>query len=189
MIRYCPKDGTLILRLQETANQTRNIMTATRVALPHIVCSTLRRHIDPYAESAIDLTLLRKLAERLGRHARPVFQRYFLEPEIEKDNRVEALLQKLISLNDTGLFVTVFLGELSTLADYLYNSVAKVDYTDELVALLEFLLVVAQREEHSEIPLIYHSRNLHTGIILLAYHSACEVRGGCSLYPKNRQRH
>lgn len=162
------KDGTLILRMQEENDQTRNILAATRVALPHVVCPTLRPNLQEYARSAIDLTLLRKLAEKLGTHARPIFQRYFFDPEAEEDEKVAQLFRQLLILDRSGILVAVFLEELNAFGEALYTDGDTSDQTSEVLAFLEFLLVVAQRDLHEQIRLDYHSARLHVGILLLA---------------------
>ena len=199
------EDGTLILRMKETNDQTRNILTATRVALPHVVCPTLRPNLQQYARSAIDLTLLRKLAEKLGTHARPIFRRYFFEPEVEEDEKVGQLFRKLLILDRCGILVAVFLEELSTFGEALYTNSDTSDQTSEVLAFLEFLLVIAQREVYEHVPLDYHSARLHVGILMLAISAKTKtagvqpylrridlmVRGGCDsiyilVYPQSK---
>jgi len=162
------QDGTLVLRLRETDDQTRNVLSATKVALPHLVCPTLRPHIKPHASVAIDLTLLRKLADGMGKHAYPIFQRYFLSPAVDEDVDIKALFTKLIELDSSGTFVFVFLEELSLLGETLYSKGDTSDRTEEIVAFLDFLLGEARREISEEITLRYFSKDFNVGIILLA---------------------
>src|SRR5271157_2164990 len=103
------QDGTLILRLQETNDQTRNILSATRLALPKVVCPSLRTNLQSYASSAVDLALLHDLANHLGKHAQPVFNKYFLSPEIGDDQRAATLFRQLIQLDQAGVFVSILL--------------------------------------------------------------------------------
>lgn len=171
------KEGTLILRMQETNDQTRNVLAATRVALPHVVCTTLRTNLERYLQSAIDLTILRNLAERLGRHARPVFQRYFFAPEAEEDRRVAELFEKLVIVDNSGIFVTIFLEELNVLGDVLYASGDTNDKTGEIISFLEFLLALASREIGEYTPLQYFSSEFRVGILLLAITIKTEREG------------
>lgn len=171
------KDGTLIVCLKETNNQTLNILTAARVAMPYVVCSTLRPCIDYYLESAIDLTLLKKLTDRLGKHARSIFQRQFLVPEVEENERVSELFRKLIVLDDFGIYVTIFLEELNVIGEYRYSVGDTSNITSEIEDFLEFLLKLADREVHELVPLDYFSPNFNIGIMLLAITAKTEIEG------------
>ena len=171
------QDGTLILRLRETNDQTLNTILATCVALPNIVCPTLRASMQRYAESAIDLTLLRSLAEKLGRHARPVFQREFLAPGIADDPKVAELFEKLVHLDEERVFVPVFLEECSFIENSIYGRGSVQDVTDEVIGFLEFLLTLVDREVGEEIPLEYHSEHFHVAVLLLALAIKAETEG------------
>lgn len=162
------KDGTLVLRLRETNDQTRNILAATQVALPHLICPTLRPHMQLYASMAIDLTLLRKLTDGLGKHAQPIFHRYFLSPAVDENVELKALLVQLIELDSNGTFVSVFLEELNVLGETLYGRGETSDKTSEIMAFLEYLLTEARRDVSEEITLHYFSKEFKVGIILLA---------------------
>ncbi|KKL47425.1 hypothetical protein LCGC14_2335670, partial [marine sediment metagenome] len=169
--------GTLILRLKETNDQTENILTAARASLPQVVCPSLRQHMDKTLSTAIDLTLLRKCSEKLGKHTRPVFHRAFYATEVADDPSVEQLFEKLVAIDRTGLFVSVFLEELNVLGDSLYSSGSTQDQTYACTRLLEFLLVLAQRGLHEEAPLEFHTGGLHLGVILLAQTRKAESEG------------
>lgn len=171
------RDGTLILRLQETNDQTRNILAATRTALPRVICPSLRSNIQQYACSAIDLTLLRVLAEQLGKHAQPVFHRYFLSPEIGDNNTAAALFQKLVQLDQAGIFVSILLEELNLLGETIFASGDTSDKTDSVVALVEYFLSLATREVGEKMGLEYLSSDFRIGILLLAISWKTNVEG------------
>jgi predicted RNA-binding protein with RPS1 domain len=161
------KNGTLILRLEETNDQTRNILSATKVALTMTVFPTLRSQIQSNLQNAIDLTLLRKLSERLGKHAYPIFATHFLQPQLG-DTECTQLLAELLELDSAGLFVAIFLEELNLLADYTYSQNDLRDKTEAIRRLLTFLLGLARREEGGEIELDHVSEDVQVGILLLA---------------------
>ena len=162
------EEGTLILCMEDSNDQTRNILLATRVALPHIVCPTLRSHIGKQVGAAIDLAVLKKLADGLGRHARPLFQRHFLEPEIEAEQRTADLLKKLVEIDSKGIFIFIFLEELNLLGDRLYQTADLSDKTAEVEGLLEFLLALARRDLGEKTDLEYRSNEFKIGIVLLS---------------------
>ena len=161
------KNGTLILRLEQTNDQTRNILAATKVALSMTVFPTLRSQIHLNLQNAIDLTLLRKLSERLGKHAYPIFASHFLQPHAE-DDECSRLLRELLELDHAGLFVAIFIEEINLLADYAFSQGDGSDKTSVIEELLAFLIGLARREEFGEIELNHISEDIQVGIILLA---------------------
>lgn len=171
------ENNTLILRLQETNDQTRNTLSAMRVALPKIVFPNLRHNIKEYASIAIDLTLLRKLSDKLGKYAGPIYQKYFLYPELEKHTHAAKLITKLLSIDKAGIFVAIFIEELNRYGSFLYTQAILEDRTEEIIDFLDFLVRFAQREIGEEIPLTYDTSELNFAFILLAKSMRAETEG------------
>jgi len=171
------QDGTLILCLEDTNDQTRNILAATRVALPHVVCPLLRSNLKDFAQSAIDLAVLQKLTDGLGRHARPVFQKYFLSPELGQSKDAAELFVKLVEIDARGLFVAIFLEELDVLGERLFDAGDVADRTIEVVAFLEFLLTLARRKIGEDIETRFVSNGFRVGVILVAKTRKAETQG------------
>lgn len=171
------EDGTLILCMEDSNDQTKNILLATRVALPHLVCPTLRGRIAKNFETAIDLAVLQKLADGLGRYASPLFQRYFLHPEIEAEQRTAELFSKLIEVDSKGIFVFIFLEELNLLGERLYLAADFSDRTAEVEGFLEFLLTVARRDIGEDIETEYLSKEFKVGIVFVAKTMKASTQG------------
>ncbi len=171
------KNGTLILRLEETNNQTRNIMAATRAAIPIIVCPTIRQSIHSTLNISIDMTLLYKLSDKLGKHAHPVFQKYFLTPEIGNDQTASILLNKLRQLDRYGIFLSIFLEELNYLGAAIYTEGDNSDKTETIIQFLDFLIEIASRKFEEDTPLHFTSQDIKVSILLLAKSMKAEIRG------------
>lgn len=161
-------DGTLILRITETNDQSRNVLAATQLALPKVVCPTIRPNLEGEFSTAVDLTLLRKLSEKLGRHARPVFQKYFLEPGIGENRRTEELFGELVELDNQGIFVPIFIEELNLLGESLYALGDSTDKTAAINSFLQYLLNLARRDIGEYTVLGHISSEFSVGIVLLA---------------------
>ncbi|MCK4607226.1 MAG: 30S ribosomal protein S1 [candidate division Zixibacteria bacterium] len=178
-----PKDpifkqsGTLILRMKDSEDQSLNLLNATRQALPIILCPTIRSNLEPFFQTAIDLTVLRKLANGIGDHAKPVFQRHFLSPETAADARVADLFAKLVEVDTRGIFVTIFLNELDHAGECLYGAGDAKDKTAEVEALLEYLLLVARRKVGQHINLEYSSDTFRLGIVIIAIDAKAREEG------------
>ena len=171
------ESGKLILCLQETPDQTLNILSATRVALPRIVCPTIRPNIDDTVETAIDLVLVRRMAEALGRHARPIFQRHFYSTEVAGNSEAEELYAQLVQIDEFGVFVAIFIQEVSLLGEASYSRGSTDDESDQVRGLLQFLLTLARRRVGQEIQTTYFDRDLRIGIVLCAKRDKALKRG------------
>jgi len=171
------RDGSLVLFLRETNDQSRNVLSATQVALPRAVCTMIRSRIQAVVSEAIDLTILKKLADSLGKHALPVFQKYFLDPAIEEYASLPDLFKQLVELDSNGIFVPIFLEELNILGDYLHATGDTRDKTNEIADFLKYLLAEAQRDIHEEIPLDHFSRHFKVGLVLLAISTKMKREG------------
>lgn len=170
-------NGTLIIRLEDSNDQTRNIFSATRAAIPLVVCPTIRPNITKPLETAIDLTMLYKLADRLGKHSYPTLQKYFLTPETDNNQQAAGLLQKLRQLDKQGLFVSIFIEEIDKLGAYTFSNGENADKSESIIHFLEFLLAIATRDTEEQTPLDYISNDFKVSILLLARSSVAETRG------------
>lgn len=103
------ENGTLILRLKEENDQTKNIISAVQVAIPHVVCPLIRNNISTTSIKAIDLTILQKLTYKLGKHGKAIFKKFFLDPETNQDHEIGELIRNLFRLDRHGFFVPIFL--------------------------------------------------------------------------------
>lgn len=171
------EDGTLILRMKEDDDQTKNILSAVHIALPHIVCPLIRTNINSTCEKSIDLTVLKKLSEKLGKHGRLTYKKYFLDPETEEDKSINELFKKLIELDKNGFFVPIFINELELLSEGLYADNDKTDYSGQVVQFIEYLITIIKRPVHSEIELEYFSNPFKVSTILLAKAQRADSQG------------
>lgn len=171
------EDGTLILRMKEDDDQTKNILSAVHVALPHVTCPLIRSNINSTCEKSIDLTVLKKLSEKLGQHGRLTYKKYFLDPETEDDKSINDLIKKLVELDRHGFFVPIFINELELLSEGLYAENDKTDYSEQVIQFIEYLLTIINRPLHSEIELEYFVNPFKVSTILLAKAQRADSQG------------
>ncbi|MDD4877154.1 MAG: hypothetical protein PHQ86_08530, partial [Dehalococcoidales bacterium] len=171
------ENGTLILHMQETNDQSRNILAATKAALPTILCPTIRTNMQSYIETAIDMEVLFKLAEKLGKHALPVYQQYFLEPETKGNQEAKELLKRLRIIDRFGVFVSIFLEELNNLGATVFLEADNSDKSDSITQFLYFLLNIASREVNEPTPLQFISKDIKVAVLLLARSDKVESEG------------
>lgn len=171
------ENGTLILRMKEEKDQTKNILSAVHIALPHVVCPLTRKNINPNIVKSIDLTILQKLSYKFGAHGKAVYKKYFLEPETEKHEEIAKLISKLIRLDKHGFFVPIFLNELDLIGEGLYADGDNVDYTSETYEFINYLTSIIERVRGEYIELNYLKSPFKVGTILLAVAKRADVQG------------
>lgn len=162
------QNGTLILRLKEEEDQTKNVLSAVYTALPHVLCPLVRKNINSTCSNSIDLIVLKKLSEKLGNHGRIVFKKYFLDPQTDVDARINELITKLQQLDKHGFFIPIFVNELEHLSESFFANNDNQDYSDQVLNFLEYLLTITNREIGSEIQLEYLASPFKVTTILLA---------------------
>lgn len=171
------ENGTLILRMKEEDDQTRNILAAVHTALPYVVCPLIRKNINKTCEKSIDLAILKKLSSKLGKHGKLTFKKYFLDPETEIDSKINELIIKLQSLDDHGFLLPIFINELELLSEGLFADNDSTDYSEQTLLFLEYLLKIVNREVGQEIELEYLNSPFKVSTILLAKAHRADTQG------------
>lgn len=171
------ENGTLILRMKEDDDQTKNILSAVHLALPSVLCPYIRKNINTTCEKSIDLTVLQKLADKLGKHGKLTFKKYFLDPETENDRHINLLIRKLITLDNKGFFVPIFINELELMGEGLFSDHDQEDYSEQVIEFIEYLLTIVKREVHEEIQLEYFKIPFKVSTILLAKTHRADTEG------------
>lgn len=162
------QDGTLILYLKESEDQTKNILSATRAALPKIICSDVRTNISNDFEKAIDLTILKKVAENIGYYAHPVFRIDFLNKELEEENRVGELFENLVEIDNYGIFVSIFLEELNILGKKYFSEGLTIDRSTYIENFLIFLLQFPRRKDKRITSFLHITDDIKLALVLVA---------------------
>lgn len=171
------KEGSFILRLKQDDDQTKNILNATQVALPQIICPLIRSNLDTHINTAIDLTLMQKLATKIGNHGKLTFKKYFLDPETKEDERIGKLINELISLDKHGVFTPILLNELNIIGEGLFADSDTKDYSTETILFIKYLLTIVNRKIGDEIELNYIKSPFKVGAILLARKHRADTQG------------
>lgn len=162
-------DNTIIIRLKEDNDQTRNILYATKIALPQIVCPYIRNNIDKGFETSIDLAILKKLANMLGNNGKLIFKKHFLDIELLSNLKIQIYFKKLVEIDNRGYLIPILINELDYLGKGLYSDSDLSDVTDDIEKLLEFLIQLANwKKGDGIIPLNFYSKRINIGFILLA---------------------
>lgn len=171
------ENNQILVRMREEDDQTLNVMSAISTALPKIVMSECRSHIEPFASCAIDQTILGRLSGQLGAHSRSIYLDHFLNPALTSDSRISELYGKLIKIDKSQLFISILINELERLGQILFSEGQQEDATETILNFIEFLLAIAEREAGSEQPLTFDEGHIKVAIILLAKSFKAETEG------------
>lgn len=174
---YFGKNGNLILRIKEDEDQTKNVLMATQMALPQIICPSIRYNLDKYTSTSIDLVLMQKFAEKIGRHGNLIFKKFFLKPETENDTRIGELFEKLIKLDNHGVYTPIVLNELEIIGEQLHVDSDFQKYNDEFESFVNYLINIMERERGSVNELNYLVHPFKVGTILLAKSQIADSQG------------
>src|SRR5690606_25687753 len=115
-------DGTVLVCLNKTDDQARNILRATEIALPLVAFTHLRPGLEPRVSKSIDLVTLRSLGNRLGRHGGFAYQKYFYEPAVLQEPSIRDLYEQLVEIDNRGYFAPILLNELTHIGEGYYAS-------------------------------------------------------------------
>ncbi|MCB0723234.1 MAG: S1 RNA-binding domain-containing protein [Ignavibacteriae bacterium] len=171
------KNGVLILRLKHDDDQTKNVLSAGLMVIQQTTCSYIRENIDTNILKAIDLSLLTKLANKLGNHGKVVNKKFFLDPELSNEKLISDLYSKIIEVDKGGYFIPIFINELEIAGEGIYSSGDYSDKSRDVVSLLDYLLTVAKRKVGTQIKLSFVNMTFNFGIILLAKTAKQESQG------------
>ena len=159
--------GTLIVRMRPHEDRTANLLHAALAATPRLVIPTLRSELGPVQASGIDLQLCRRFAESISKTAITRYRLDILDPALGRIPGLAEMLERLQSADLGGLFIPVFLQELTKIGtqfpvDRLPNLSAEVD------DFLTFLINVAEREPGEDVHLTFVGSYFRVSIMLVA---------------------
>lgn len=171
------RDGSLLLYMRESVDQTQNVLAATKMMVSTAMCPLVRTRISSTANNALDLTILRRLSLNLGPTAVPVYERLFLSPAIENDANLRQLYAELIDVDRAGTFTAILVEELTNANAAFHTDATLTDITSELQDFIGFLVREARRDRSEEIPLSFIGDVFRVGIILLAIGPRATLEG------------
>ncbi|GAB5501313.1 MAG: hypothetical protein PsegKO_36240 [Pseudohongiellaceae bacterium] len=113
----------------------------------------------------------------MGDSAFRTFREYFLSPELESEDFLKDKFQELVSIDNFGIFVPIFIHELNRLGASISDSEDLRDKTGSIEELLGFLLTIARRKEHELVPLEFNNKDFRLAIMLMAQSKKAETQG------------
>ena len=169
--------GEVLVRIKDSADQTRNILMATQQVLPFIVCPIIRNRMDRTFSNTLDHAILRRLSRTLGDSAYVTYQRHFLDEHIDKGLVDKDKFHKLVELDNGGLLIPIFAEELTALGIKLSDTEDLSDRSEVISDFLDFLLRIAKREPSSTSELEFIKPPIKVCVLLMAKSWRMETEG------------
>ncbi len=159
-------DGKLIVRIRRERDQTRNVVNATKAALPLILFPYVRPFAGKQVPTAVDLHLLRTLVDALGQVARSMYHSEILQPRLLGDADMQELIRVMFEIGAGGFFEAVIIQELLYLSDQAKHKPPSPELEKELRRFVFFVHRIATRDPGELQPLIFAGDYIRVAFIL-----------------------
>jgi hypothetical protein len=163
------RDGEMIVCLRHHSDQARNLVIATMTYLSKALLPIARPYLGQEASRSIDFTVARRVF--LAKHpqgALAFFHAEVFEPEVKLIPALREICQGLERLDDAGFFTRIVLNEYATLGARLHPRLPEPAAARESRELLEFLLVIVNKERGEDVPLTFLRRFFKVAVVLVA---------------------
>jgi hypothetical protein len=144
------RDGDVILRLHPLANQDANLTSGIYYAFQMALFPNVHEVIPVPPRRAAALQLSRRAILRNHPYALVELERRYIEPAIENDPETAYYLGHYETLDQRGFFTSVFIRELSELAERVRHTEGRLRIGDDLKSILEHMLLFTKA--HTAIP-------------------------------------
>lgn len=170
------EDGHVIVRLRREKSDDRNAMATLLIAAPAIMFPHARPYLSKELSAAIDLELVRRLAEQLGSHARRLLDVEILQPRVNLDPQLKGLLPVLHTIRAQGLFEFVLLQELGYVSNDVLVTPATPSLQSEAEDFVHWLYALATRPIGDErVGLLFMRHHFRIGFILAARQATAQM--------------
>ncbi len=162
------KENEVVVRLDPAESQEKNIILLANALIKQTSLIGIRHILKEPLELSMDLNLVKNLLKEIGdRRVLDWFFRNEYQPTIDKSGEIKGWNNKIVEIDERGLFTRLLLVELD---DFSKKIVGKVHHTrmfDEISGLVEFLYKIATKVYGQDVPLDYISRNIKIGVIIV----------------------
>ncbi len=162
-------DGHIVVRMRKERDQSRNVLSAVRAAIQHLLYPHARAYLHKPLVSAVDLEVLQLLANMLGSEAQTMYSTEILTPRTQADPELPRFLSVVQDIEKGGLFGNVLINELADLSNRLKASHPSPEVASETLRLVAWLEQLATRPPGDESPsLIFIGKEFKLAFILAA---------------------
>lgn len=162
-------EGKFVVRLDPSDRQEKNIALIATAVVERTALQGIRHSIEAPVQAAIDLNLTRLLLRGCENKAS---LDYFLANEYGPLTSGNALTKawsdKIVMLDERGLFTRILLVEIEDFARRIYGMPPRPYMTGEIEGLIDFLYGIANKKRGQEVPLQYHRAFIRVAVIIVA---------------------
>lgn len=140
------KNGQLIIRMQKSDNQNKNIVTASMAFIATAFLKKAKSYVAPYQRDAIDLYACYDLFKNQKRELLDQFTQDFLKDNLT-NTKIGDFFEKFMDIDKAGLFYPVFVQEMTFFGEKVFTR--KRDATriyEEIRNLVIFLYSYSQKK-------------------------------------------
>lgn len=163
------KNGEVIVTIDYSHNQDRNLVVATLAYLEKGLLPNVRPYVDKILMKSTDFIVARNFLKYSNVHsATNYFFENVFKPEIEKNPLLKEDCLLLENLEDIGFFSKIYLRQLKFLGLKLFPSFPNESIKNEIREFAYFLKDIALREPKEFVKLMFHKNKIRVNIMLVA---------------------
>lgn len=161
------KDNEAVVLLRYSKNDTLNIVTATTAYVRDAFLIHAKQYLSESFRKGLDLSIIRFVLSRVKNNNKSVVSR-FVEDNCEAIQASSAIINKIESINDAGLFTRLMIRELDCYGNALLGRVPAKEHADEADDFLDYLYKIATREPDEYTQLAFVRPDIRVGVLLVA---------------------
>ncbi|MBN1762950.1 MAG: hypothetical protein JW878_07755 [Methanomicrobia archaeon] len=161
------ENNEIIVRLDPAELQERNVVLLTTALVEKTALVGIRHILDEPLERSIDMNLIKSLIEEIGdKRILDWYLRNEYQPNITKSTDIKKWNEKIVEINDRGLFTRMLLVELDEYSRKTAGKPYSREMSAEISGLINFLYKITTASSQKP-PLDYITRNIKIGVILV----------------------
>lgn len=161
-------DKRVIVCMDHNRTRNQNIVYALNDYVEHGLMPVIKKHVDKDIMKSSKLVLVKKLITISYKRGLNYFLENIFYEEVEADENIKHIVNELIRLDDSGMFVQILLREYIDKGKKYCTGVVNPDFTKETKEILNFLYEIANRDKRDMSQLDFLGKYFKVGIILVA---------------------
>jgi hypothetical protein len=171
------QDNKIVIRMNNKQNKTGNIVYALTQYIENGLLPYARKYIDTKVMKSADMVMVRKLLAICHVEGLDHFDQSFLIPLLSSDEEIQEYIDKMIKLDDAGIFVRVLLNEYMFQSKIIYPKVPDQRFMRESKELVSFLYNVATKGPGEIVELSINGEYFRIGVIIIARNEVLDIHG------------
>lgn len=182
------KENNVVVCVDNKKNKMHTIVHAVNDYVKNGLLAKERHCIDKKVFKSSCLVMTRKLLLETYEKGITYFFEDIVEKEKAGDKELEKSINKLINLDENGMFVQIMLRELKEKSNLVFGKVDNTAFINETKKFIDFLYEIATRDNGDDsTPLEFKGNYYKIGIILVAKPNTYQLYGESSYIERFKQ--